>query len=232
MQVGEPVDDPVDHPCPGIRGCRRLEAVGEVLECFWKAEIRSAQGKHECESQAPEADHAVQVPGQALPSYAAMQCETTAPRLDARPPDHQTCDSKSKHGECAKAVHLPAGGSGEQIVVQIEKIRDEPDAGSHRFAKIAAGPRVEQPIPGHIAAPQPDIYRLIRISRPSEIYKVIARVQARGGLCELLVSQCWSRTLRDDWFWSGCSVKLVPIDDDAAGNADRENVESDGDATP
>src|SRR5437870_1544375 len=109
-------------------------------------------------------------------------------------------------------------------------------SGKPRYAPLRASPsvtpRLQQPIPGHIAAPQPDIYRLIRISRPSEIYNVIAGIQARGGLCELLVSQCWFRTLRDDWFWSGCSVKLVPIDDHAAGNADRENVESDGDATP
>src|SRR5438034_10180433 len=180
MQVGDPVDKAIDHPCSGIRGRRRLKAVREVLECFWKAEIRSAYGKHQCESQAPEADHAVQVPGQALPSYAAMQCETTAPRLDARPPDHQTGDSESKHGECANAVHFPAAVSGEQIVVQIEKIRDEPDAGSDGFAKIAGGPRIEQPIPGHMAALQPDIHRLIGISRPHKIYNVVARVQARG----------------------------------------------------
>src|SRR5213594_363147 len=138
---------------------------------------------------------------------------TAAPRLDARPPDHQTGDSESKHGECANAVHLPAGFASEQIVVQIEKIRDDPGAGSNRCAKIAAGPRIEQPIPGYFAALQPDIYRLIRISRPSQIYNAVARVQARGGLSELLVGQCWSRTLRDDWFRSGCSIKLVPIND-------------------
>src|SRR5436853_1878821 len=104
MQVGEPINNLVADACPGISGSERLESVGEVLKRLGNAEIDPAYGKHQRESKAPETDHAVHVPGQALPSHAAMQCQAATPGPDARPPDHQSRGSKREQGECANAV--------------------------------------------------------------------------------------------------------------------------------
>ncbi len=119
MQDGEPINKPVADAYPCIGGSERLEPVGDVLKRLGIAEIGPAHRKHQRESKAPEADHTVQAPGQELPSQAAMQCQAATPCPDARPPDHQTRRSQHQHGDCANAVHFPAGWSGEQIVVQI-----------------------------------------------------------------------------------------------------------------
>jgi hypothetical protein len=49
-----------------------------------------------------------------------MQRQTAAPHDDPRPPAHKTRDSQYEQHKRANAVRFPAGGSGEQIVVQIE----------------------------------------------------------------------------------------------------------------
>src|SRR6266571_913301 len=101
MQDGEPIDNPVADACPGIGGSERLEPVGEVLKRLGKSEIGPAYRKHQHESEAPEADHTMQVPGHAFPSHAAMQCQAATPGPNARPPNHQTCRNKRKNGDCA-----------------------------------------------------------------------------------------------------------------------------------
>ena len=88
-------------------------------------------------------------------------------------PGHQIArpvSSQHEHRERAHAVHFPAGWSGEQIVVQINQLGHEPDTRWDRVAKIAATPRIEQPLLSLVAATQPDIDRLIGIPRPADIH--------------------------------------------------------------
>jgi hypothetical protein len=92
MRAGMPDREPIVNSVASTN--QRLESVGEVLKRLGNPQINPAYRKQEHESKAPEADHAVQVPDQALPSHAAMQCQVAAPCLDARPPDHQTRGSK------------------------------------------------------------------------------------------------------------------------------------------
>src|SRR5271166_3995263 len=120
MQVGQPVNKLVADARPGISGSERLKAVGQVLKWLGNTEIHSAQRKQEDEADAPEADHTVQIPGQSLPPYTAMQRQAAAPCSDARPPDHQTLNRKREHGKCANGIPFAAGWACEQIVVQIK----------------------------------------------------------------------------------------------------------------
>src|SRR5262249_49661429 len=144
----------------------RLQPAGQVLKWLRNAEIDPAYRKDEYEPDAPEAKHAVQLPDQTLPTQAAMHSQTPAPCLDARPPDHQTGGRQRQHHDCAETVHPAANWSSEQIVVQIEQLRHEPDAERDGLAEIAARPRIEEPVFDLIAAPQLNAHGFIQIPRP------------------------------------------------------------------
>src|SRR4029453_11813504 len=101
----------------------RIQTVGEILKGTREAEIGTAPPKHQRESKAPEADHAVQMPGHALPPHAAVERKAATPRLDSRPPDHEPGGSEQDHDECTNTIYLPTRFAGEQIVVQIEQPR-------------------------------------------------------------------------------------------------------------
>src|SRR5579862_1041140 len=146
MQEGEPINNFIDDANAGIRGGGGLKAVGEVLKQLGKTKIDPAGAKHQSESKAPEADHTVQAPGQEPVAQTAIQGQAATPGLDTRPPDRQARHSKHDQGECATAVHSPAGWSGEEIVVQIKQRGDQPDPDGDGSAKIAAAARIEQPI--------------------------------------------------------------------------------------
>src|SRR5579863_1674013 len=111
MQESEPIQNLVDdaQSCVGGRG--RLKPVGQILNRFGETEIDRAQAEHQRESEAPEADHAVQVPGPA-PPYTARQRQAATPCLAPRPPDDQTSHGSRQQGERAPSVDFPSAWSG------------------------------------------------------------------------------------------------------------------------
>ena|ERR1700678_4417771 len=120
MQVGDPINDLVDQRNAASGGRGGLQPVRHFLNLLREAQINSAQPKNQHESEAPEADHAVQMPGQPLPSRAAMQRQAASPRLTTRPPDRQPRESNDEYGECTNTIDDSSGLSRQQIVVQIE----------------------------------------------------------------------------------------------------------------
>src|SRR5580704_12092130 len=174
MQEGEPINNLIDEAY-SVGRSGRIQPVGEILERLRIAEIDSANAKYQYECEAPEADHTVQVPREALPSHArpadvAGQRQTTTPCPDARPPDRKTRHRQCEQGQSADGVDLPARRSGEQIVVQINQPRDDPDTRRDGVPKIGAASRIEQALLTLIATAQPYIYRLIGISSPADFH--------------------------------------------------------------
>ena len=129
MQVGEPIQNLIDEARPLIDVSRRLESVGKILKRLGIAEISSAQSKQQDESECPEADHAVRVPGEVLPPDVPVNGEASSPRLDPRPPHDNPCHGDDDNQEREDAVDPAAGFPGEQVVVQLEELRREAEAG-------------------------------------------------------------------------------------------------------
>src|SRR5690349_24358853 len=99
MQVGEPINDPVADAHPRIGGSQRLYPVGEILNHLGNSEIDPACPEYDKEAKAPEADHAVQVPDEALPSHAARHRQAATPSLVTWPPDRQAGNGKHQQSE-------------------------------------------------------------------------------------------------------------------------------------
>src|SRR5689334_18303423 len=134
MQVGEPINDAVADPHPGVGGGGGLDLVYQILKGLRECEIHTAQAEYERVSKTPESDHAVQVPEQSLPPDAARQREAPAPGLFAGPPDEEAAHRHHKHRDSAEAVHGAAGHSLQQVVMKVQQTRYQPHAKRNRIA--------------------------------------------------------------------------------------------------
>ena len=117
MQVGEPVENLIDDAYAGVRIGRRLEPVRKLVERLRDAEIRAAQREHQDHRQRPEAEHAVQVPGEALPSGVPVNSQASSPRPDPRPPHDDARASEDDNQERTHAVDRAPRCASEQVVV-------------------------------------------------------------------------------------------------------------------
>lgn len=104
VQVREPIERAVDEASARVLVRRRLQPVGQRAELIGEAQVHSAQGEHDQERDAPEAENAVQLPREPPPPHAAMQREVLAPARDAGPPDHGTREAHQQHGDGTGAV--------------------------------------------------------------------------------------------------------------------------------
>src|SRR5205807_5638733 len=86
MQVGEPIKNLIADARPLIGVGGRFESIGEVLKQLRVAQIGPADREQQDECEGPEAEHAVQVPGEALPSGVPVNSQASSPRPDPRPP--------------------------------------------------------------------------------------------------------------------------------------------------
>ena len=68
MQIRQPIERAVDEARAAILIGWRFEPVGRYAEVIRKAELDAARGEHEQEQEAPEAEHAVQLPREAPPA--------------------------------------------------------------------------------------------------------------------------------------------------------------------
>src|ERR1019366_1142787 len=117
MQVGKPIDHLVDGARPGVGVGESLDPVGKVLDQIGAGEVDSAYGEQQDESQAPETDHAVQAPDEALPPDAPWDAQASPPCPDPRPPDDDSREGEGDNQERANAVDLAARRPAKQIVV-------------------------------------------------------------------------------------------------------------------
>ncbi len=74
VQVREPVERAVDEPSAGVCIRRRFQPIGERAELFGEAQIDSARAEHQQERDGPETEDTVQLPREAPPADAAVQC--------------------------------------------------------------------------------------------------------------------------------------------------------------
>src|SRR5262249_7213399 len=195
-------------------------------------EVEGRHAKQHDERERPEPHRAVQIPRQTLPSYATMDHQAATPSPDAGPPDHQSREAKHEQTDRADAVDLAACGSGQQVVVQIDRRRHEPDTSRHRVAQIAPGPRIKQPALDVSSALERNVHRLIGVACSTQAGHPITPVDAQRSFLQLIVAQARRGTLRDEWFGCGQHEKAVAVDEHAAGHADHHDVRADTNAAP
>src|SRR5205814_10222044 len=67
VQIGEPIDNLINDAISRIGVGDGFDAVRDVLKPRGVAQVRSAQSKQQDDAEGPEADHAMQIPSEALP---------------------------------------------------------------------------------------------------------------------------------------------------------------------
>src|SRR5579871_28303 len=231
VKVGEPVNDAVANAQAGVGRSGRLKLVGDILEDIGKGEIDAAEAEDEGEGEGPKANHAVQMPDGAFPAQAAGQDEAAAPGFAAGPPDDEAGNGKQDDGDRADAIDFAAGGAGKEIVVEIEELGDEPDAEGDRVTEVASGPGIEEAFFFGGALAQPDIHGVAG-DEVDDALDAVAGIEPADGNRELGVGEARPGTLKNQGRGSGGAVQLVAINEHAAGDADHEDIEADGEAAP
>src|SRR5580765_4753654 len=107
------------------------------------SEVSPAQPKQNDYAKRPEADHAVEFPRKTSPPDVSPNDQASSPRFNSGPPHNESSEYENDQQKPAKAVNAAAFVSGEQIVMQLEKLGNDSDAERRRVAEIFACVRIE-----------------------------------------------------------------------------------------
>src|SRR5271168_1437581 len=87
------------------------------------------------------------MPDDASPRDAPWEGQASPPCPDSWPPNDDSRQRENDNQDRTPAVDLAARRSAQQIVVQGEEPRNQPDPERHGIAQIGSGVRIEEAIP-------------------------------------------------------------------------------------
>src|SRR4051812_3555937 len=138
VQVCEPIERGVDEPPARVLIVHGLEPIRKLGQRVRKTEVDAACREYQDEDEAPEAQRAVQVPGESLPADSAPHAQTSTPGPHPRPPDDEAGERDQENCNGADTVDETSRGTREQVVVQVDEAFDQAHAERGVFAAIHA----------------------------------------------------------------------------------------------
>ena len=154
-------------------------------------------------------------------------------RLDAGPPDNDAGHEENGGDKAEDAVPETPFAIEEQLVVKARQPQHEILALRHRVAELFAGVRVEEPLLLDAVLLEPDLEcRVATGDSVAEPRNLPAGIRLLADRTQLVLGEhfrsclVWRARRRE------VAIELVAIDQRAAGDAEHDDVEADGQADP